>query len=86
MVFSGYFCPNRKAAWNLKRPMMIYKNNMKHCNLKATYYQPEISNFKVHKIIANNKKTLNFAFLGKLSLDNHTVHDLSFCLRTPLPV
>ena len=32
------------------------KNNMKHCNLKAIYYQPGENNFKFDKMIANIKK------------------------------
>ena len=34
-------------------------------SLILTYYQPGISNFKVHKVIANNKKTLNVAFFAQ---------------------
>ena len=30
-----------------------------------TYYQPVKNNFKVHKMIANNKKTLNAVFFAQ---------------------
>ena len=77
MVFSGFFGLNRKVALNVRTPLIIYKNGRKHCNMKA-------NNFKVHEMIANNKKTSNISLLLKSSLGAHTVHGFSFCLRTPL--
>ena len=38
------------------------KNNTKHCNLKATFYQSGKNNLKFDKMIANNKKTSYVAF------------------------
>ena len=46
-VFSGCFCLNRKAAWNARKPLIIYKKNTKHCSLNTTYYQPEKKNLKL---------------------------------------
>ena len=58
MVFSGCFCPNCKAAYAISvQSTATWKPH--------TYYQPGISNFKVHKMIANNKKTLNVAFFAQ---------------------
>ena len=57
---------------------------MKHCNWK-TIYLLNYQDFTVYKMIVNNKKILIVGFfLPKTSLDAHTVHGLSFHLRTPL--
>lgn len=49
-VFSGIFCPNCKAVWNVWRPEgHLINTNQEKNNLKA------------HKMIANNKTTLNVA-------------------------
>ena len=50
--------------------------------MKATHYEPRKNNFKVHNMIANNKKTFNIIFLPKTNLGAHTVHNLSLRLRT----
>ena len=42
--FSGFFCPNRKAAWNVRTTLIIYKINTKYCNLKVTYLVPTRKN------------------------------------------
>ena len=39
-VFSGFFSPNFKVVRNVRRPLIIYKNDPKKCNLKATYFIP----------------------------------------------
>ena len=54
-VFSNLFVANLKVAGNVRTPLIIWKNNTKHCNLKATYYQPGKNSFKFHKIMTKNK-------------------------------
>ena len=55
-VSSGFFNPNRKAAWNVRRPLIIYKNN-KMLQLEShLLINQKKSNFKVHKMKANSKK------------------------------
>ena len=49
-MFSGIFCPNCKAVWNVWRP----EGHLINTN-------QEKNNLKVHKMIANNKTTLNVA-------------------------
>ena len=49
-MFSGIFCPNCKAVWNVWRPEGYLINT-----------NQEKNNLKAHKMIANNKTTLNVA-------------------------
>ena len=50
---------------------------MKHCNLEEYLLTTnQVNNLKVHKLRANNKKTLVFAFWTKRSLGAHTVQPL----------
>ena len=47
---------------------------MKHCNLEEYLLTTnQVNNLKVHKLRANNKKTLVFAFWTKPSVGVHAV-------------
>ena len=63
-VFSRFFGPNRKVSWNVRTSLTIYKNGTRHCYMKANYLLPaRKNNYKVHKMIADKKKTSNISFL-----------------------
>ena len=86
-MFSGFFCPDRKVDWNIRTPLITCKRTQNTATwMLLTYYQPVKNNFKVHKMIANNKKTLNVGFFCS-NLVWHPYHTWPpFCLRTPLDI
>ena len=64
---------------------ITYQNWYKTIQHDGDLLSTRKNNFNVHKMVANNKKTSNIVFfLHKLSLGVHTIHSLSFCLRTLL--
>ena len=42
VFFSRFFCQYHKAVFGIymRRALVIYKNDSKHCNLKVTYLIP----------------------------------------------
>lgn len=58
-VFSGCFCLNRKAAWNARKPLIIYKKKYKTLQFKYHLLPTRKKKFKTYRMITNTEKTSN---------------------------